>query len=87
MINSSGGSHADVPHQNRYRELLEAHRTFAHITSIKREGRALKELVYGALAVLCPACPQPDENMDPNWRARPQEEKYVLTAVTTREGG
>ncbi|GJE92976.1 hypothetical protein PsYK624_091350 [Phanerochaete sordida] len=55
---------------NRYREFMTASRTFNHITSLKRHGKDVRGLVYASLAVLCPACPQPDKNMSPGWRQR-----------------
>lgn len=27
----------------------------------------------GAMAIFCPACPQPGVNMDPNWKDTPPE--------------
>ncbi len=36
-----------------------------------------KSLDPATLAVLCPACPQPDINMDPNWRHREEDKKCV----------
>ena len=59
--------------QDRYREFLSSYRTYSHITSIKRHGKEIRDLAYASLAVLCPACPQPDENMDPGWRSRAEE--------------
>ncbi|GJE98479.1 hypothetical protein PsYK624_147110 [Phanerochaete sordida] len=68
-----------APHEvtNRYREFMTATRTFSHITDLKRHGRKLRDLVYASLAVLCPACPQPDMNMEPGWRERNEELRFL----------
>lgn len=64
---------ANVLRQDRYHEFLAAHRTFSFVTAAKRHGRDIRNLVYGSLAVLCPACPQPEMNMDPQWLSRSEE--------------
>ena len=61
---------SDASWQDRYREFMTASRTFDHITELKRHGQKVREIVYASLAVLCPACPQPGENMDPKWHER-----------------
>lgn len=64
---------ADKQEQDRYREFMTAARTFDHITNLKRHGRKVRELVYASLAILCPACPQPDINMEPGWQSRAED--------------
>lgn len=68
--------------QDRYREFLTAHRTFSHIAAIKRSGGGIQDLVYSTLAMMCPACPQPGENMDPEWRTRKEELRLVRYALS-----
>lgn len=34
----------------------------------------VKDLEPRSVAINCPACPQPDMNMDPNWRNRPDDQ-------------
>lgn len=50
---------------------MTACREYRFITAAKRAGcDAKQDMGSGSLAVLCPACPQPDMNMDPNWMSR-----------------
>ncbi|KDQ48911.1 hypothetical protein JAAARDRAFT_144255, partial [Jaapia argillacea MUCL 33604] len=65
---------ADV--KDRYRELMMAERQYSYIRALKRNDLDVaKRLPLDSLAVLCPACPQPGINMDPNWRSRPLSER------------
>lgn len=58
--------------------MLISAREFAFITLTKRMGLLpTAEYELGALAVLCPACPQPGINMDPDWMNRPFDERCV----------
>lgn len=58
--------------QERQRELLTTAREVEFVMSLKRSGQeAEKELEPGSLATLCPACPQPGINMDPDWQNAP----------------
>ena len=48
-------------------------RQFRHIKLLKRAGRAnerdgIRATKPGGLAVVCPACPQPDVNLPSDWR-------------------
>ncbi|KIP01467.1 hypothetical protein PHLGIDRAFT_123325 [Phlebiopsis gigantea 11061_1 CR5-6] len=62
---------------DRYREFLTANRTFSYVTAAKRHGRQPGSLSYAALAILCPACPQIDMNMDPKWKNRTEELRFL----------
>ncbi|KAK7677491.1 hypothetical protein QCA50_019497 [Cerrena zonata] len=63
--------------KDRYREFMVAHRQWSHLRSLKRFAQSVREkLQPRCLAVLCPACPQPDINMDPDWQKRPRSEWY-----------
>ncbi len=62
--------------QDRYREFLISTREFFYLTLCKRKGAEPKrEMDYASLATLCPSCPQPGINMDPNWQTRQQNMK------------
>ncbi|EJD37044.1 hypothetical protein AURDEDRAFT_43202, partial [Auricularia subglabra TFB-10046 SS5] len=57
---------------NRYEELLRASREWRTLKRLKRSGQALgiSSLLpnnSNSVAILCPACPQPDMNMEPDW--------------------
>ena len=53
---------------------MVAHRQWSHVRLLKRFAQSVCEkLESGTLAVLCRACPQPDINMDPDWKNRPSE--------------
>lgn len=62
---------------DRYREFLIANRTFSYVTAAKRHGQQPGSLSYAALAILCPACPQTDMNMDPKWKNRTEELRFL----------
>ena len=54
---------------------MTANRQFGYLKMLKWFGLdVLHKLKEACLAILCPACPQPDINMDPNWESRPPEE-------------
>lgn len=53
-----------------------------HLKLLKRGGRAhalggVEGTASGELAVLCPACPNPDFNLPKDWRKVPKESAYV----------
>ncbi|KAI0060783.1 hypothetical protein BV25DRAFT_1806721 [Artomyces pyxidatus] len=63
---------------DRYREFYISNREFAFLRAVRRAGQSpRRNLPAGSLAVLCPACPQLDINMDPNWRTRPTHLRFV----------
>jgi hypothetical protein len=39
----------------------------------------------GECALLCPACPQPEKNLPPNWKDAPAEKAYVTRRASTLE--
>lgn len=62
--------------QDRYHEFSEAMREFNFVTLCQRHNEApAADLSPGCLATRCPACPQPDINMDPGWEDRPEDEQ------------
>ena len=44
------------------------------------------KLRAGSAAVRCPACPQPGINMDPNWKDRPEDERYKDALFIAKDG-
>ncbi|KAJ3485437.1 hypothetical protein NLI96_g4969 [Meripilus lineatus] len=70
----------DVEPQNvedRRREFLRAMRDYVNVTVCKCKGEIPREnMPPVCLAVLCPACPQPDINMVPGWEDDPIELSY-----------
>ncbi|KAL6310200.1 hypothetical protein BKA93DRAFT_821259 [Sparassis latifolia] len=73
--------------KDRYREFMTAHRQFAYLQALKRFGlQVTKKLKAGCLAVLCPACPQPDINMDPEWQDRLRSEWYKDAFQYAKDG-
>ncbi|KAJ3522971.1 hypothetical protein NM688_g8797 [Phlebia brevispora] len=63
---------------DQYKNFLVAVHVFGVLTLRKRLGKQADTPIHHAdLAVLCPACPQPDINMDPAWRTRPAAERFV----------
>ncbi|PCH40637.1 hypothetical protein WOLCODRAFT_45431, partial [Wolfiporia cocos MD-104 SS10] len=72
---------------DRYREFLTAQREFAFLQAMKRAGvRPSTHLPARSLAVWCPACPQPMMNMDPGWKERPKEKRYLDALFHTVDG-
>ncbi|KAI1787177.1 hypothetical protein LXA43DRAFT_896623 [Ganoderma leucocontextum] len=60
--------------KDRVREFRIAVRTYNFVRACRRAGvEPRAELPVGCLAVLCPACPQPNHNMRPGWEERAQE--------------
>ncbi|KAI1796811.1 hypothetical protein LXA43DRAFT_879378 [Ganoderma leucocontextum] len=71
---------------DRHRELNETMRQFMFLRSTRRAGQEPKiGLDTGSLAVLCPACPQPHKNMDPD-RHLEDEDSYVDMLFYTIDG-
>lgn len=57
---------------------MAAHRMFNYVLTLKRFGADVEqEHAPGSLITLCPSCPQPCINMDPNWRDAPESESYL----------
>ncbi|KAI0708129.1 hypothetical protein C8T65DRAFT_708633 [Cerioporus squamosus] len=66
---------------DRYRQFMTAEREFSFMRSTKRADMPPEQgLPPGALATLCPACPQPGINMDPRY------EKYLDALFHTADG-
>jgi hypothetical protein len=61
-------------------------REWRHLKMLKRAGRGhdptgVKGTQPGELAVVCPACPQPDINLPENWETVSDDKQYVLLVV------
>lgn len=53
-----------------------AHREYSHMTLCRRMGVDPNDPVkHGSLSVRCPACPQPNINMAPDWEQRPDKKQ------------
>ncbi|KAI1782668.1 hypothetical protein LXA43DRAFT_1103603 [Ganoderma leucocontextum] len=64
--------------KDRVREFRIAVRTYNFVRASRRAGvDPSADLPFGALAVICPACPQPGHNMRPGWEGREEEYAYV----------
>ncbi|RXW11828.1 hypothetical protein EST38_g14025, partial [Candolleomyces aberdarensis] len=69
--------------KNRYNALLRMAHEWRHLKLLKRSGlghdpiRSAQDAREGECAVLCPACPHPDINMDPDWEKEPEETSYI----------
>ena len=64
-----------------------SYRQFSYVQAVRRAGERVQEkLPPGSLAVRCPACPQPGINMDPNWRSRPEDERYKDALFFAKDG-
>ncbi|KAF9456024.1 hypothetical protein BDZ94DRAFT_1353138 [Collybia nuda] len=73
------------PRRDRYDEFMRMIRQWRHLKMLKRTGRGhdvegVKATKPGQCAILCPACPQPDINLPPDWESAPDDEswKYAL---------
>ncbi|KAF7796946.1 hypothetical protein EIP86_008132 [Pleurotus ostreatoroseus] len=63
---------------DRYKDFLTASREYCYIKLCKYFGVEPSENMKPAsLAVRCPACPQPDINMHPDWKNRPPHLKFL----------
>ncbi|KAI0711729.1 hypothetical protein C8Q76DRAFT_623155 [Earliella scabrosa] len=66
----------DLP--DRYREFMASMREFTFLRACKRGGQTpRRNMPARSLAVLCPACPQPNINMRPDWHLRSPEFRYL----------
>jgi hypothetical protein len=55
---------------------------YRHLKMLKRAMQAydpggISATKAGKCAVLCPACPHPGLNLDPDWKSQPPERQYV----------
>ncbi|EIN09765.1 hypothetical protein PUNSTDRAFT_133533 [Punctularia strigosozonata HHB-11173 SS5] len=71
-------------HASRYHEATLATRQWAHLMALKRAARGhdpsgIEATSNGALAVVCPACPQPGWNIPDDWNQRPPEERWIYS--------
>lgn len=69
--------------QYRYHEFSRCQRQWRNLKMLKRGAAAhnpagIHATKQGALAVECPACPQPGRNMPTNFNDIPEEDRYVL---------
>lgn len=60
--------------------VLRAERISASYAGLHKIYPSRKEVV----TKICPACPEPGVNMDPNWRHRIPEQRYVLGIPLSR---
>ncbi|KAJ6517927.1 hypothetical protein C8R47DRAFT_959948, partial [Mycena vitilis] len=72
------------PSRERYEEFLRMTRQWQHLHLLKRAGRAhscdkdrMKGTAKGECALLCPACPQPEKNLPPDWEKVPFERGFL----------
>ncbi|PIL28189.1 hypothetical protein GSI_09726 [Ganoderma sinense ZZ0214-1] len=64
--------------KDRVREFRIAVRTYSFVRACRRAGEPPSaNLKTGSLAVLCPACPQPGQNMRPGWEQREEQFAYM----------
>ncbi|KAJ8496340.1 hypothetical protein ONZ45_g12490 [Pleurotus djamor] len=73
---------SDLP--ARYKEITRIFREYRHLIALKRGGRICEEggisaTQNGDLAVVCPACPDPEVNLPSNWAMVPKEQRYIYT--------
>jgi hypothetical protein len=70
--------------KDRYKPFLAGHRQVSFLNMLMESGQTVKaKYEPGALVKLCAACPQPNKNMDPNWRVLPPEEEYAVRLQIT----
>ncbi|KAI1783483.1 hypothetical protein LXA43DRAFT_903485, partial [Ganoderma leucocontextum] len=73
------------PHMvpDRYKELLRVSRQWRNqqMRLAAGFGHRPDAVGPGDLAVRCPACPQPDENLPDDWNADPEQWKYMRSVV------
>ncbi|KAI0043375.1 hypothetical protein FA95DRAFT_1498735 [Auriscalpium vulgare] len=72
---------------DRYREYMISQREFEYLSATKRAGAEPgRNMAGGSLAVLCPACPQPEINMDPQWKTRGPELRFLDAMYYATDG-
>jgi len=65
--------------QDRYRELLHVSRLWRNLQALKQFGFGHDEIQEprpGALAIFCPACPQPGINLPEEWEVNPDQRVF-----------
>ncbi|KAJ7653994.1 hypothetical protein DFH06DRAFT_1330093 [Mycena polygramma] len=74
----------EEPSRERYEEFLRMTRQWQHLHLLKRAGRAhscdehrMEDTKPGECALLCPACPQPEKNLPPDWEKVPFERGFL----------
>ncbi|TFK59258.1 hypothetical protein BDN72DRAFT_873066 [Pluteus cervinus] len=72
------------PVPDRYKSLLCMLREWRHIRLMKRMGKGhdvggISAAAEGSCAVLCPACPQPDINLPPDYNEGPLSKTWIYT--------
>ncbi|KAJ6584551.1 hypothetical protein B0H19DRAFT_1206369 [Mycena capillaripes] len=77
---------------DRYQAFIRMCREWAHLMLLKRGGRAHDPsgavgTKSGELAVLCPACPDPEVNLPVDWEKVPREKQflYILRGLVSSE--
>ncbi len=68
--------------KDRYSAFMRIVREWRHIRLMKRMGRGhessgVSGTNEGECAVLCPACPQPEKNLPPNWKEEDESQRFV----------
>ncbi|KAH9848497.1 hypothetical protein C2E23DRAFT_739298 [Lenzites betulinus] len=68
--------------QDRYKAFMRVVAQWRHLKMLKRAGRGhdptgVDGTREGELAIRCPACPQPDINLPPNWEDASDDLKYL----------
>ncbi|OJT02669.1 hypothetical protein TRAPUB_2484 [Trametes pubescens] len=73
--------------KDRYREFNNSMREYRQVRARRRHGVPPGAIPsHGELAVLCPACPQPDMNMRPGWQDREREYRYMDSLCYSIDG-
>ncbi|TRM60680.1 hypothetical protein BD626DRAFT_549440 [Schizophyllum amplum] len=69
--------------KDRYKAFARSSREWRVLTNLKRGGRGNdnerkpSDVRPGELAVVCPACPRPGENLPPDWASVPRDKEYL----------
>ncbi|KAI0037532.1 hypothetical protein FA95DRAFT_1467291, partial [Auriscalpium vulgare] len=72
---------------DRYREYMISQREFTYLSATKRAGvQPDRNMSPGSLAVLCPACPQIGINMDPQWKTRGDDLRFLDALYYATDG-
>ncbi|KAG6819829.1 hypothetical protein H0H93_008178 [Arthromyces matolae] len=70
--------------RDRYDEFLRVVRQYRHLKMLKRSGRGhdnegIAATKPGECAVVCPACPQPGQNLPKDWKTASEDKKYLYS--------
>ncbi|KIJ31208.1 hypothetical protein M422DRAFT_186299 [Sphaerobolus stellatus SS14] len=81
LVRTTNNSHPN-PVKNRYMAFSRCAREWTHLKMLKRAGcghaqGSTRETQAGELALLCPACPQPDWNLPSDWKEKPKQWLYT----------